>query len=168
MAKKSKKNKDLKKFLPLLLIGAGAAIVIFGQKWFSDATDKFVSGIGYKFNKLKFKFSGLTMLRVTAVMTVINQNSIGGKVESFNGSLKYGRNGQQIVPIYVNQFNLPANGQAQANIISDINVLQLGGSLVTVVQQIIGGDYKKLWLTGTLKTSFASIPVDTEITPFSE
>lgn len=165
MAKKRKKSKKLKKFLPVLLIAGGAAIVLFGQKWFADFTDKFVNGIGYKFSNLKLKLTGFGNLQVTALMTITNNNPIGGRVNSFTGQLKYGQNGQQIVPVNVSAFNLPANGSAQANIISQVPLLALAGNIQNVVTAISNGDYKKLWLTGNLNTTFAQIPIDTEISP---
>jgi len=164
MAKKTKKADGWKRYLPFMLVGGGAAIVIFGQKWFDSATDKFVAGIGYKFSNLKLKLSGLN-LRVTAIMTITNTNSLGGKVNSFTGSLKFGEGGQQIVPVNVAQFNLPPNGSVNADIVSQISLLQLAGNIQTVVQSIVGGDLRKLHLSGILDTTFARIPIETEITP---
>lgn len=164
---KSKKKSGWKKYLPFILVGGGAALVLFGQQFFKRATDNFIAGIGYKFHNIKLKIIGLSTLRVTGVMTITNTNPVGGKVKSFTGALTYGRNGGQLVPVNVASFNLPANGSADAQIISEVSLLSLAGSVIQVVQQIVGGDYKKLWLKGTLDTSFALIPIDTEITPFS-
>ena len=136
MAKTGKKKNEWKRYLPVLLVAAGGAIVIFGQKWFENATDNFVAGIGTKFSNLRLKLIGLTTLRVTAIMTVTNTNPIGGKVNKFTGSLKYGANGQQIVPVNVGTFTLPANGTAKANVISEISLLQLGANAVAVVQSL--------------------------------
>jgi len=167
MAKKNKgSRKGWRRYMPVILLGTGAALVIFGRQFFDNATDNFINGINYQFHGLKLKFANVTTLRVTAILTITNTNSFGGKVNRFNGSLKYGRTGPQIVPINVGQFNLPAGGSADAQVISEVGLLQLGGNLVEVVRSVIKGDLKKLWLSGTLDTTFALIPVDTEITPF--
>lgn len=163
--KSKKKGKKFRRYLPLLLVAGGAAIVIFGQRWFDNVTDKFVNGIGYKFRNLKLKFRNVTTLQVTAVMTITNTNAIGGKVNSFTGEIRYGQNGPKIVPVNVAAFNLPANGSVDANIISEVNVFQLAASAQDVVKAIAAGNLKKLWLRGKLDTTFAQIPIDTEISP---
>lgn len=168
MGKKKKKSDDLKKYLPAAALVGGVLIAVFGRKWFESATDKFVAGIGVKFSNLKLKIVGIVNLQVTAIMLVTNTNSIGGKVINFTGVLKYGKNGAAIMPLNVQQFNLPANGTASAQVIAQIGIAQLGSNIYTVVKSIIDGSLKKLWLTGTLQTTFAPIPIDTEITPFSE
>ena len=62
--------------------------------------------IGFKFSGLKFKLVQAVNLQVTGTLTVTNTNAFGGSVSYFEGTLKYGKSGPQIVPIHVGQFQL--------------------------------------------------------------
>jgi hypothetical protein len=143
----------------VLGLGAGVLVAVFGRQWFEKATTKFVNGIGYKFHSFKLKFTSLSNLRVTGIMTLINQNAFGGQVSGFEGELLFGKNGQQIVPVNVGPFNLPGRGEADADIISNVNPLTLAGNLLTAVTSIANGDIKQLWVRGKLRATFFALPL---------
>lgn len=150
------------------LIAAGIAIAVFGGNFLERKVDQFIAGIGFKFSDLKVKIVSGVKLRIIGTLTVINQNAIGGTVTGFDGWLKYGAKGNNIAPIHVNGFQLPAKGQASSPFTTEIQLFNLASNVLTLVQAIIGGQYKKLWLSGSLKTSFIAIPVETEIGLLSE
>jgi hypothetical protein len=128
--------------------------------------DQFIGGLSFKFSNVKLKIVSLK-LRVTGDMTIKNINSFGGTVQGFSGQLKYGRNGQQIMPIQAAGFPLPANGTGSTSFVSEIPLTSLLGNIISVVQAVVDGSLKKLWLTGTVSTSIINIPVDTEISVLS-
>ncbi len=151
----------------LTLILAGVALAIFGGNFLKSKIEKFLNGIGYSFSNVRLKIVNITKLQVTGTLTVKNQNGIGGTVDYFKGNLKYGQGGNNIIPIEVSGFQLPARGSASANFMSEIPILQLATNILDVVNAVASGQLKKLWLTGSLKTSFIAIPVDTEISVLS-
>ena len=163
MEKKSKKKGI--GTVGLVLLGVG--IAVFGSRIFGGLVDKYVNGLSFMFSGVKFKIQNFKLI-VTGKLTIANQNKTGGSFNGFSGSLKYGRNGQQIAPVNVQGFPLPAQSSGSTTFISEIPIANLVGNLINVVNAIIDGSLKKLWLTGSLNTTFINIPVDTEISVLSE
>lgn len=150
------------------LIAAGIALAVFGGNFLKRKVEQFINGIGFKFSDVKVKIVSGVKLRISGMLTVTNQNSIGGSVTAFDGWLKYGKTGSQIAPIHVNGFQLPPKGSASSPFTTEIQLLDLASNVLTLVTSVINGSYKKLWLSGSLKTSFIAIPVETEIGLLSE
>lgn len=168
MAKK-KKNKFLRKVAPIVLILGGAALALYGRGLFSRLTDKFLDGIGFKLDKVKFKFTSLTAIKITVSSTITNQNSFGVTASKFQGKLTYGRGGAELAPLALAApVTLPANGSANADIVANINLFSLASSGQQVWNLIKSGELKKAWVTGTLTTNVVAFPIDTEISLFEE
>lgn len=162
-------KENWRKYLPWIALAGGIVIAVYGQELLNKFTGEFINGIGYKFKNAKFKLiNGFTKLRFTCTMVITNKNPLGGKVNSFEGKLTYGRNGSEIVPINVGTFNLPPNGSAEAQVISEVALLSLASNVQNVVMAVIDGNWKKLWIKGQLKTTFVNIPIDSEASLLEE
>ena len=170
MAKKEKKGgKKLKRFLPVLLVLGGAALAIYGRDWLSNFIDEFVAGIGFKVRKVRLKFRNVTNIDITLESTITNKNPIGGTATAFDGKLTFGIGGPLLTTLSLPApIQLPANGSVDANILATVNLFTLGASVQAIVSQIQAGTFRKLWLEGTLKTSFAALPISSEVTIFQE
>ncbi len=158
------KKQNQKIFLGII---GGIGFAYLFSTFLSGKIEKILAGLSYEFSKIKVKIVGVKLV-VTGTLTVKNRNPIGGTVNSFEGKIKYGKNGQEILPVNLAGFSLPPKGSASSTFTSEIQLGQLGANILSLVTSIISGNLKKLWLTGTLRTSFISIPVDDEISVFSE
>lgn len=153
-----------KKYGSLIFILLGVGIAAWASGFFNEAFSNFLDGVGYSAKKVKFRFKSLTTVRLTTVLGISNRNNLGLTVNSFDGRLRFGKDGPVLAPVKSAQsFQVAANKTSDAEFISDINLFTLGASVQELVGMVKNGQMKKLWLEGNLKTSVVNLPVNTAI-----
>lgn len=159
---------------------AGAALAVFGSGWIARLTEDFANGIGVTIRKMKFKFTGNLFtipilnvkvprsLTIFTSVTIRNSNPVGGKVKSTDLRISYGKGGTYLAPIKSGEFTLSGNSSADVEFTSDLNLVTTPQAVAQVVKQAADGTLKKLWVSGTLNTTFGPVPIDQEVPIFEE
>jgi hypothetical protein len=149
-----------KKWFPILFVGAGAMLVLFGKQLFGYVIEDIEEGIHYRTNGFRLKFTGnlLTIpvinikipqyLSLIIEMSFENRNPIGGKVNSFTGSVRYGKGGTLIGMVTNSGFDLPPNQSRNVAFQTNIDLITAPSAVKEILSKVKAGEYKKLWLDG--------------------
>ncbi len=172
-AKTMAAKRDIK-LVSIAFLG-GILFLVASQLGFGRAVDKFIEGVAFTFLKSKFKFTGSLVnfnflglninipkyLSIHLLCRISNQNPIGGTINPSILKLSYGNEGGVFLTNFnLPQFSLAANSVADnVDFSIDLELTSFPLQVVEVFKKIKNGEYRKLWISGTVSTSFAPIPV---------
>lgn len=185
MGKKKKKGAKVgaidKKTVGYVLAGVLLAVVVY--KVGTKLVENYKNGIGVSVKKVRFKFTGSLIkfslfgfdINIPKYATwlvdaqIRNDNAIGGQVQGFDGYLMYGAppGGVNIAPLKANPFNLAGNSTVTTTIQIDQDLTSLPLTAKGIVAKIRSGEYKKVFIAGSLRTSYGNVKIAQEVSLLS-
>lgn len=158
------------------LLAAGTLIVgglLFFGKQIVGAAETFVfENFLFDYKKVRVKWTGTikilgitipTGVSVVTELRITNKNPVGGTVNSFKGNLRFGQGGTIILPLNSLAFDIASGETVDLDLESPVNVLTASSTLKQIWSKIIRGEIKKLWMDGTLVTSYGTYEPAAEI-----